>query len=104
MKPGEFACGAGTIRINEGRPRTELTVRNASLHSVGVGSHYHFAEVSEALTFDRGAARGLRLDVPSGDIVWFEPGVECVVRLIPYAGDRQVWGFRGTVNGPLDHG
>jgi urease subunit beta len=76
-------------------------VRNAGDRPIQVGSHYHFAETNHGLQFDRDAARGMRLNIASGTAVRFEPGQERTVELVDYAGDRQVYGFRGDVQGAL---
>ena len=102
MIPGELLVDDGEIELNAGRPRITLTVRNAGDRPVQVGSHYHFGETNAALEFDRDAARGMRLDIASGTAVRFEPGQSRTVDLVPYAGTRTVWGFRGLVMGPLD--
>jgi urease subunit beta len=101
MIPGEVMTAAGDIQINAGRPRTVLTVANTGDRPIQVGSHYHFAETNSALSFDRTAARGQRLDIPSGTAVRFEPGQTREVTLVPLAGGRVVFGFRGTVQGRL---
>ncbi len=92
---------AGPIEINAGRPVLTLTVENAGDRPIQVGSHYHFAEANPALSFDRDAARGMRLDVPAGTSVRFEPGIEMEVALVPFVGKRIVAGLRGQVGGPL---
>lgn len=102
MRPGEIRPGPGSLTLNAGRPTTEIEVRNASSWPVGVGSHYHFFEVNPQLKFDRDLAFGMRLDVPAGSITWFLAGEARTVRLVPFAGHREVWGFRGMVDGPLD--
>ncbi len=102
MIPGEILPRAGDIVLNEGRAAVTLTVVNRGDRPVQVGSHYHFAEANAALDFDRAAARGRRLDVPSGTAVRFEPGQSRDVRLIAYAGRRHVVGFNRAVMGPLD--
>ena len=86
--------GAGAVELNPGRPRTTLTVVNTGDRPVQVGSHYHFAQANDALAFDRAAARGLRLDVPAGTAVRFEPGITREVSLVPLAGRRTVPGLR----------
>jgi len=101
MIPGEIIPAAGEIELNAGREAIEITVANTGDRPVQVGSHYHFFETNPALAFDRDAARGMRLDIPSGTAVRFEPGQSRTVRLIPYAGARAVHGFRGAVQGPL---
>ncbi|HTX63339.1 MAG TPA: urease subunit beta [Acidimicrobiales bacterium] len=102
MIPGEVFFGQGDIPLNPGRPRTRLRVVNTGDRPVQVGSHFHFAEANPALAFDRAAARGLRLDVPAGTSVRFEPGAPREVTLVPFAGRRIAAGFRGKVGGPLD--
>jgi urease subunit beta len=102
MIPGEILAGAEDITLNEGAVAITLEVSNTGDRPVQVGSHYHFAETNAALAFDRLAARGFRLDVAAGTAVRFEPGQTRSVRLIPYRGGRQVWGFNGAVMGTLD--
>jgi urease beta subunit len=102
MIPGEVLTLDGEIVLNEGRPVTVLAVTNSGDRPVQVGSHYHFFEVNPALVFERERARGMRLDVPSGTAMRFEPGQRRDVSLVPYGGDRRVVGFRGEVQGPLD--
>jgi urease subunit beta len=101
MIPGEILTAPGEITLNEGREAITLTVANAGDRPVQVGSHYHFAETNPALDFDRAAARGMRLDIPAGTAVRFEPGQTREVHLIPYAGARRVFGFNGKVMGDL---
>ena len=100
--PGEVLVGDGALELNAGATVTTLIVTNAADRPVQVGSHFHFAEANAALDFDREAARGLRLDVPAGTAVRFEPGIEREVALVPIAGQRVVAGLRGLVAGPLD--
>jgi urease subunit beta len=100
--PGELLPEPGEIELNAGRPVTVLTVSNRGDRPVQVGSHYHFHETNDALQFDREKARGLRLDIPAGTAIRFEPGDEREVRLVPFAGARRVFGFNGLINGPLD--
>ncbi len=100
--PGELLSEPGTLELNAGRPVTTLSVANRGDRPVQVGSHFHFHEANGALAFDREAARGLRLDIPAGTAIRFEPGDEREVRLVPLAGARRVFGFNGLVNGPLD--
>ncbi|MFZ5491051.1 MAG: urease subunit beta [Pseudomonadota bacterium] len=102
MTPGELDTAAGEIDLNAGRPAVTLAVANTGDRPIQVGSHYHFAETNPALSFDRAAARGLRLDIPAGTAVRFEPGQSREVSLVPYAGARAVWGFRGDVMGALE--
>jgi urease subunit beta len=101
MIPGEIIAADGEIEINAGQPRTTLMVANAGDRPVQVGSHYHFAETNPALQFDRAAARGMRLDIPAGSAVRFEPGQSREITLIPLRGKRIVHGFRGDVMGQL---
>ncbi len=100
--PGELFTDDGTIELNAGRPITTLTVANTGDRPVQVGSHFHFHEANGALKFDREAARGLRLDIPAGTAIRFEPGDTRSVDLVPYVGGRLVFGFNGLINGPLD--
>lgn len=94
MIPGEIITPEGTIELSPGRPRVTLTVENAGDRPVQVGSHYHFAQANPALSFDRAAARGFRLDVPAGTSVRFEPGVSREVTLVELAGRRVIPGLR----------
>ena len=100
--PGELLPAEGEIELNAGRPVTTITVANTGDRPVQVGSHFHFHEANGALTFDRDAARGQRLDIPAGTAIRFEPGDSRDVRLVPFAGERRVFGFNGLINGPLD--
>ncbi|MGK2913846.1 MAG: urease subunit beta [Porticoccaceae bacterium] len=102
MKPGELIVEPGDIELNAGRPTLTLAVANSGDRPIQVGSHYHFAETNPALTFDRAAARGMRLDIAAGTAVRFEPGQTRDVTLVAYAGARVVYGFRGEVMGPLE--
>lgn len=101
MIPGEIVPLHGEIELNAGLERTALTVANTGDRPIQVGSHYHFAETNPALQFDRGAARGKRLDIPAGTAIRFEPGQTREVSLVPYRGRRIVQGFRATVMGDL---
>lgn len=101
MIPGEIITPDGDITLNQGRDPIILTVANTGDRPVQVGSHYHFAETNPALDFDRGAARGRRLDIPSGTAIRFEPGQTRDVALIPFAGARRVYGFRAEIMGDL---
>ena len=100
--PGEIITEDGEITLNAGREPTAISVANTGDRPIQVGSHYHFAETNAALAFDRTIAHGQRLDIPAGTAVRFEPGQTREVTLIPYAGDREVYGFRGLVMGKLD--
>lgn len=101
MIPGEVITADGEIALNEGQPRTVVTVENTGDRPIQVGSHYHFAETNPALRFDRAAARGQRLAIAAGTAVRFEPGQSREVELVPYRGARVVHGFRGDVGGAL---
>jgi urease beta subunit len=101
MVPGEIITVPGEIELNAGRAAITLTVANTGDRPIQVGSHYHFAETNPALQFDRAAARGHRLDIAAGTAVRFEPGQTREVRLVPFAGRREVYGFRGVVMGRL---
>lgn len=100
--PGELIPEPGHLELNAGRPVTTLLVANTGDRPVQVGSHFHFHEANGALQFDREAARGLRLDIPAGTAIRFEPGDSREVQLVPYAGERRVFGFNGLINGSLD--
>jgi urease subunit beta len=102
MIPGEIITADGDLILNEGRRTIVLGVANSGDRPVQVGSHYHFAEVNPALLFDRAQARGMRLDIPAGTAMRFEPGQQREVQLVDYAGARTVYGFRGEVMGPLE--
>lgn len=102
MIPGELIIPDGDIELNSGRAVITLLVANSGDRPIQVGSHFHFFEVNTALLFDRPAARGMRLDIPAGTAVRFEPGDERSINLIPLAGSRQVYGFNGLINGYLD--
>ncbi|MFN5047335.1 urease subunit beta [Roseateles sp.] len=103
MIPGELLIDdeSAVHALNPGRRTLSLVVENASDRPIQVGSHYHFAETNAGLRFDRAAAQGMRLNIASGTAVRFEPGQQRTVELVDYAGDRQVWGFRGLVQGAL---
>ena len=101
MTPGEYLIDEGEHELNPGRDKLTVVVANSGDRPIQVGSHYHFAETNAALVFDRQAAKGMRLNIASGTAVRFEPGQERTVTLVPYAGKRQVWGFRGLINGAV---
>jgi len=101
MTPGELFTEPGDHPLNPGRRTLTLVVRNSAERPIQVGSHYHFAETNGALQFDRDAARGMRLNIASGTAVRFEPGQQRTVELVDLAGGRQVFGFRGLVQGKL---
>ncbi len=101
MIPGEYFIKGGEIELNAGQPTVTLTVANSGDRPIQVGSHYHFYETNAALTFDREKARGCRLDIPTGTAVRFEPGQTRTVTLVPYRGDRIVFGFNQKIMGKL---
>jgi len=101
MTPGEYLIDEGEHALNPGRATLTLVVQNTANRPVQVGSHYHFAETNAALSFDRAAAQGKRLNIASGTAVRFEPGQQRTVELVDFAGDRIVYGFRGLTQGPL---
>ena len=101
MLPGELLVDDGERVLNPGRRTLTLVVENSGDRPIQVGSHYHFAETNAALRFDRDSARGMRLAIASGTAVRFEPGQQRTVELVDYAGAREVWGFRGLVQGRL---
>ena len=102
MIPGEVLVGEGTVTVNSGRPTRTLVVSNTGDRPVQVGSHYHFAQANPALSFDRQAAWGHRLDIPAGTAVRFEPGITREVVLVPLAGARLVPGLRQGGREELD--
>ncbi len=102
MIPGEMIVLAGEIELNAGRETVRLLVGNTGDRPIQVGSHYHFYEANEALKFNREQAKGMRLDIPAGTAVRFEPGDEREVQLVPFVGSREVYGFNGKINGELD--
>ncbi|MCK9503139.1 MAG: urease subunit beta [Porticoccaceae bacterium] len=101
MIPGEIHTQAGDIDINVGRDTVTVAVSNTGDRPIQVGSHYHFFETNPALSFDRDAARGFRLNIAAGTAVRFEPGQTRNVELVALAGARRVYGFRGDVMGSL---
>jgi urease subunit beta len=101
MIPGELLIEPGEHVLNPDRRTVILVVKNTAERPIQVGSHYHFAETNAALSFDRAAAHGMRLNIASGTAVRFEPGQQRTVELVDYAGGREVYGFRGLVQGGL---
>jgi urease subunit beta len=101
MIPGELFIKDGEIELNPGRETVRLTVSNSGDRPIQVGSHYHFFETNPALQFDRAKARGMRLNIPAGTAVRFEPGQTREVTLVALAGNRTVYGFRQAVMGKL---
>jgi urease beta subunit len=102
MIPGEYLLADGPIEINAGRPTVTLEVSNRGDRPIQVGSHFHFFEVNRQLVFDRAPAYGMRLNVPAGTAVRFEPGDVRRVELVALGGHRVVHGLNGLVEGPLD--
>ena|SRR4051794_20677844 len=101
MIPGELFIKDGDIELNKGRKTVTLSVANSGDRPIQVGSHYHFSETNPALKFDRKKARGMRLNIPAGTAVRFEPGQSREVTLVALAGKRTIYGFRGDVMGKL---
>lgn len=102
MIPGEYQIQDGEIELNAGRRTLSLTVANSGDRPIQVGAHFHFFETNNALTFERAATRGMRLNIPAGTAVRFEPGQSREVELVDLAGQRRVFGFAGRVMGELD--
>ena len=102
MIPGEFLLASGDIELNAGRPTVTVKVANTGDRPIQVGSHYHFYETNDALSFDREATRGFRLNIAAGTAVRFEPGQAREVELVAYAGERKVYGFQGKIMGSLE--
>lgn len=102
MIPGEMIVKAGEIELNAGRETVCLIVANTGDRPIQVGSHFHFYEVNPALQCDREAAKGMRLNIPAGTAIRFEPGDEKEVELVPLGGRREVYGFNGLIDGKLD--
>ena len=101
MIPGEYLLAPDPITANEGRDEVIVLVRHTGDRPIQVGSHYHFFEVNRALTFDREKARGMRLNVPAGTGIRFEPGEEKKVTLVAFGGLRRIFGHQGRINGDL---
>jgi urease subunit beta len=101
MIPGELFIKPGEIELNAGAKSITIEVANTGDRPIQVGSHYHFFETNQALRFEREATRGMRLDIPAGTAVRFEPGQTRQVNLVPYGGKRRVFGFQGRISGKL---
>ena len=101
LAPGEIIVAEGDIVLNAGAPAITLQVSNTGDRPIQVGSHYHFYEANRALRFDREKTRGMRLDIPAGSAVRFEPGQMRDVTLVPFGGDRVIYGFQQKIMGPL---
>jgi urease subunit beta len=102
MIPGEIITPSGDIELNAGREVQQITVANSGDRPIQVGSHYHFFEVNTALIFERALARGMRLNIPAGTAVRFEPGDERTVELVAFQGERKIYGFNALIEGSLD--
>ena len=100
--PGEIITEDGNIELNSGKDVKTIIVSNSGDRPVQVGSHYHFFETNKALIFRREITRGMRLDIPAGTAIRFEPGDTTEVKLISYSGHRIAFGFNSLVNGPID--
>ena len=100
--PGELITEPGEIELNAHREVTILSVSNTADRPIQVGSHFHFYESNKALNFNREKALGKRLDIPAGTAIRFEPGDMREIKLVPFAGNRRVFGFNGLINGALD--
>ena len=100
--PGEIITEDGDIELNSGKDIKTIKVSNSGDRPVQVGSHYHFFEANKALVFKREVSLGMRLDIPAGTAIRFEPGDTTEVRLVTYSGYRKVFGFNSLINGPLD--
>ena len=98
MIPGEIITRSGSIELNQGKETLTVTVANTGDRPIQVGSHFHFYEVNTALEFNRDITKGMRLDIPAGTAVRFEPGDEKDVTLVPFGGSREVYGFNGLMN------
>ncbi|GFE71796.1 urease subunit beta [Chroococcus sp. FPU101] len=102
MIPGEIIAFSGEIEINAGKETIRISVANTGDRPIQIGSHFHFYEVNEALQFDRDATKGMRLNIPAGTAVRFEPGDEKEVELVVLSGSREIYGFNALIEGALD--
>ena len=100
--PGQIIPEDGHIELNSGKDVKTISVSNSGDRPIQVGSHYHFFETNKALIFDREITLGMRLDIPAGTSIRFEPGDTTEVKLVTYSGYRNVFGFNALINGPLD--
>lgn len=101
MTPGEIITQEGTIELNSNRPTLTIMVANTGDRPIQIGSHYHFYEVNPALKFEREKTKGMRLNIPAGTAIRFEPGDEKEVELVLMGGSREIYGFRGEINGKI---
>ncbi len=102
MIPGEIIVQTGEIEINAGKPTVKIKVANRGDRPIQIGSHYHFYETNPALEFNREITKGMRLNIPAGTAVRFEPGDEKEIELIPFGGTGQIYGFNGKINGKIE--
>lgn len=102
MIPGEMITQAGEIELNANRPTLTVSVANTGDRPIQIGSHFHFYEVNTALQFEREITKGMRLNIPAGTAIRFEPGDEKEVELVTIAGSREIYGFNQLINGKLD--
>jgi urease subunit beta len=102
MIPGEMITQAGDLELNSKRPTIIIKVGNTGDRPIQIGSHFHFYEVNTALSFDREKTKGMRLNIPAGTAIRFEPGDEKEVELVAVGGAREIYGFNGLINGALD--
>ena len=100
--PGEIITEDGYIELNSGKEGKTISVSNSGDRPIQVGSHYHFFETNKALIFRREITLGMRLDIPAGTAIRFEPGDTTEVKLVSYSGYRNCFGFNALINGPLD--
>ena len=101
MIPGEIITQPGTIELNAGKETLEIEVANTGDRPIQIGSHFHFYEVNAALQFDRETTKGMRLNIPAGTAVRFEPGDEKTITLVAIAGTKEIYGFNGLVEGKV---
>ena len=101
MIPGEIITQPGEIELNANRPTIKVKVGNTGDRPIQVGSHFHFYEVNSALSFDREKTKGMRLNIPAGTAIRFEPGDEKEVELVTVGGSQEIYGFNGLVNGKI---
>jgi urease subunit beta len=101
MIPGEMFVQEGEIELNMGKPTLKIMVANTGDRPIQIGSHFHFFEVNSSLQFDRNLTKGMRLNIPAGTAIRFEPGDEKEVELVTVGGERKIYGFNGLINGEL---
>jgi urease subunit beta len=102
MIPGEMIVQTGEIELNAGRETLKIRVSNSGDRPIQIGSHFHFYEVNTALNFEREKTKGMRLNIPAGTAVRFEPGDDKEVELVPFVGSREVYGFNALIEGVVD--